>query len=413
MSLLVVLASTFYVVRVMYGGDDNDSSKFIDDIQKSEGMAKTFQKEWHPDLKDVGRAGYMRGGRPPQTQQCTAQGGVRAPHFYPFPEFNMVVGKTDTSCEFVASTCEDFSAGRTGYPEGFVRETIASFLVPCLQRPCLALDLGSNVGYVSSYMLALGAKVVSVEPQLDLARTLESTARVNCWSDRLIVHNAYVSWKPEDEGNTMTRAHLWRPDDTAARNDKLIEKPYFVLPTFLNTTTYIDFIKLDIDSYETEIVSFFADYIAQNTFRFGSLIFEVNLGHNVDKLANALHKFQAELGYDIYKMNQHEQRRWFDSAGKDVYQPGTRAYADTPWYEERYSMRFMRFILFIKQMPSVSAWKECLLQGIKKREDDVGRKSFTNSFLITREQLMEPANLEKFGQVSPSTYGADYWKGRR
>ena len=68
--------------------------------------------------------------------------------------------------------------------ERHVHEVITSFLFGCasrpVNRPCLAADLGANNGWMTAFMLSLGAHVVSVEPQSDLAKAASETAILNC-----------------------------------------------------------------------------------------------------------------------------------------------------------------------------------------------------------------------------------------
>ena len=79
--------------------------------------------------------------------------------------------------------------------ESYVREAIISILAGCSgrnHRPCLAMDFGANAGWMSSYMLALGAHVLSIEPQAELAAALNETVALNCWSDRSVVINGFA-----------------------------------------------------------------------------------------------------------------------------------------------------------------------------------------------------------------------------
>ena len=45
---------------------------------------------------------------------------------------------------------------------------------------------------MSSYMLALCAHVISVEPASDLAAAVNDTVKLNCWAERSVVINAYA-----------------------------------------------------------------------------------------------------------------------------------------------------------------------------------------------------------------------------
>jgi FkbM family methyltransferase len=338
----------------------------------------------------------------------------------------MIAGKATDSCEYFhdtslmnfsnAEVCHLFSAGLLEYPEWFVRETVASFLVPCLYRKCVVLDLGANLGYVTSWMASLGAHVTAIEPQKDLVKALRSTLRVNCWEDRVSLHNAFVSWDEKNVGESRTATHLWRANNKAAVKTDHFTAPYFVLPVELSKDSMrkIDFIKLDIDSFELEIIEFLESFMARTSFQFTTLLFEISPhgGHaRGDRLGEVLCRFQNKHGYNIYKMNQHEQRRWLNSKGVDVYSRHQEVYGDQPWLEDRFNQRFMRFLLYIKPEPSCEEWPKFINKGMKKRAREMnGKGQFTNSFLVTREELLEPVHMEPHGYRWPSPEANRYFK---
>ena len=128
------------------------------------------------------------------TKELLARSYLLPPH-WPFGAVPLVM-------EFEPDACDLYSrkevccmiTGEYHDPEAHVREALAAFLSGChrrpRQRPCRALDLGANQGWFTAYMLQLGASVVAVEPQPDLARALNETVELNCWSRQTIVINA-------------------------------------------------------------------------------------------------------------------------------------------------------------------------------------------------------------------------------
>ena len=90
------------------------------------------------------------------------------------------------------------------YIERHVREVLISFLAGCQKsgRRCRTVDLGANNGWFTGLMLALGAHVISVEPQSDLAEAIADSAQVNCWSDNSVVLNAFAC-------GSMCDTQLW------------------------------------------------------------------------------------------------------------------------------------------------------------------------------------------------------------
>lgn len=117
------------------------------------------------------------------------------PPAWPFDSIRLVMEETPGRCDLYnhRSWCCTVPGG-----DPYVRDAIASILTGCHRRPCRAIDLGANNGWMAAYMLWLGAHVTAVEPQGDLARALEQTAVVNCWEDRLVVLNSFACGHAHD-----------------------------------------------------------------------------------------------------------------------------------------------------------------------------------------------------------------------
>ncbi|KAL3922047.1 MAG: hypothetical protein SGPRY_004697, partial [Prymnesium sp.] len=217
---------------------------------------------------------------------------------WPFESFHLVMELTHPStCNLYRSveTCCKFAEGRLSDPERHVRETIASVMMGCLHRashrPCLAVDLGANNGWFTSYMLQLGAHVVSVEPQPDLARALMETVQLNCWSNRSVVLNALACGSNSSKrcmGATDVSecARGWRmtypvKDSRCARKHGLPDTVYGVtLEDIIFHTSplaraqleqskmvTLDFVKMDADGPEGEWLATIESYIARRRLR--------------------------------------------------------------------------------------------------------------------------------------------------
>ena len=111
------------------------------------------------------------------------------PAAWPFDPIRLVMEERQGTCDLYHDrhACCELHGG-----EPYVRDAIASLLSGCHRKRCIAIDIGSNTGWMTAYMLSLGAHVVAIEPQTDLAAALGDTARLNCWTDRLIVLNAFA-----------------------------------------------------------------------------------------------------------------------------------------------------------------------------------------------------------------------------
>jgi len=326
-----------------------------------------------------------------------------------------------TRCELIGNLpCSAVAAGKLFLPEWFVLEAVGSFLVPCLYRHCTVFDLGANLGFVTAYMASLGAHVTAIEPQPNLASALQRTVVNNCWQQRVHVHNAFISLSAKDKGKQRTENFnaVWNVASAHGGGTKAshnFTSPYFMLTKALISAKHVDFIKLDIDSIEAQVVNKLYHLVNTHRFNFTTLIFEVNVGAKdaIWLLAEAFLGFQR-LGYNIYKFNQHEQRHWFDARGVDLYASGPKAYADSPFVEERFSQRFMRHLLWYRPETRRRRWERHLYDGMQKRAKELHKPfyEFTNSFLITREELLEPIPMETFSVEHPSAEGMAYHRGK-
>ena len=119
---------------------------------------------------------------------------------WPIGSINLVMESQPNTCDFYAEeqACCQFTGPLGDVPmERHVREVLISFLAGCsTQNPCRAVDLGANNGWFSATMLALGAHVISVEPQSDFAQAIRETATLNCWADRSMVLNKFACGAP-------------------------------------------------------------------------------------------------------------------------------------------------------------------------------------------------------------------------
>jgi hypothetical protein len=109
------------------------------------------------------------------------------PAHWPFDAFPLVMElSTPGACDLYGNpnVCCQMTDAEDNSIEGHVREAITSVLHGCHRRKCRALDLGANNGWFSIMMLQQGASVIAVEPQADLARAMQETAKLNCVDPR-------------------------------------------------------------------------------------------------------------------------------------------------------------------------------------------------------------------------------------
>ena len=111
------------------------------------------------------------------------------PAYFPLPALPLVMETMPRACDLCwtrlgdhPNPCERMSNKTTWAPDPHVREALLSALLPCAMAPeeCNFLDAGSNMGVFSLWAWGLGARVVAVEPQPDLAAAFRRTMRLNC-----------------------------------------------------------------------------------------------------------------------------------------------------------------------------------------------------------------------------------------
>ena len=99
------------------------------------------------------------------------------PKRFPFPPIRLVMEMRPGTCDLYGKPefCQLFSQDKHFEPEYHIKEVIASFLDGCHARPCAAVEFGANNGWFTAYMLSLGATVLALEPQADMAQAVSRT----------------------------------------------------------------------------------------------------------------------------------------------------------------------------------------------------------------------------------------------
>ncbi len=122
----------------------------------------------------------------------------------------------------------------------------------------LAFDIGANKGEVSAAFLELGARVVAVEPNPELAREIS-----RCYGRGIRVENAAVGAEPgraelnlgRDSGHsTLSREWLERAP-TADRWEGTVLTDVTTLDALIEKYGTPDFVKIDVEAYEAEVLA--------------------------------------------------------------------------------------------------------------------------------------------------------------
>ena len=210
--------------------------------------------------------------------------------------------------------------------ETHVREVIAAILSGCHARWCVAIDVGANVGWMSSYMLALGAHVQAYEPQSDLLQALEETAKLNCWTTRLTAHNAFVCPSSDtwclnarrgardgfrSKGGVPPTAHLLEPKRVALR--------HALFHTYVDRRKYISLLKLDGDGPEPRWMDEISWMLINQLVEIDAITVEHMPGIR-GILPSTLLRMQS-AGYELYRLESDDPRRWINEYGWDYFSP--------------------------------------------------------------------------------------------
>lgn len=308
------------------------------------------------------------------------------PKRFPFPPIRLVMEKTPGSCDFYISRnfCKMLEADAHFEPEYHVKEVIASFLVGCHYKECMAIDLGANNGWMTAYMLSLGAHVISAEPQADLAGGVRATVELNCWSSRSKVFNAFISADPGANG-TKKDGGLWRAGGRVTKStEKGNSVPMVPLDeVLLMRGNHIHFIKMDADGPEGSWLRRIDQLITEKKVIIDTMVIEAH-----DCSAELVQRFQQVHGYHTYLLDMHIDQRFLNAKGIDVYSH-FKPIEDPPnpwWIEEFYSIRFMRHLYYFKPNMTLSDWEDGILF----------RHVNDNQYLFTKEILLEPRREHPF-----------------
>ncbi|NQT94689.1 MAG: FkbM family methyltransferase [Lentisphaerae bacterium] len=133
------------------------------------------------------------------------------------------------------------------------------------------LDIGANVGYQAFTMASIvgdGGHVFAVEPDPRNLRLLRANVRLNGWDDRVSVHACAVS---DHDGTVPFRVARRSNLNSLAitrhtRDSKTIEIPIVSLDSFFEKRPPPNFIKMDIEGHEVEVLRGFEETLRNKQF---------------------------------------------------------------------------------------------------------------------------------------------------
>jgi FkbM family methyltransferase len=143
------------------------------------------------------------------------------------------------------------------------RERLRRFV----RRGALAFDVGANVGDVTSLLLDLGARVIAVEPNPELASLVSRRFRVATEAVALGACEGGAQLHLGRDHGHSTLSSEW-----AALNDSRfvdsIPVPVTTLDVLIERHSRPEFVKLDVEGYEAEVLAGLSVAIPALSFEF-------------------------------------------------------------------------------------------------------------------------------------------------
>ena len=309
---------------------------------------------------------------------CDASSVTLAARF-PLPATQFTL-KRDGVC-VLGGFCNDIVlAAATGkrpvLTDPHIVDIITSALSTCRHRArhCTSVDIGANFGVMTLAMLQMGRTVVAVEPQPDLCAVLRHTVACNAHTAKIKVWCGAVA-AAGDEGaiKTLQATSLHRYGHVVDVGHVTV--PLYKLTEVIPSGSY-DFIKIDTDAIDRDILKQLIAMVQAGTHNVTSLTFE---SWTFPSSAGALlHQLQG-MGFSIYRTLLWERR--FDQDGS---LPTPLAIGDMPPYAvERFNLRYNRYLWLIKPL-SADEWVQ--LAASKTWQYFATRERLLSSELVIEER---------------------------
>lgn len=267
---------------------------------------------------------------------------------FPLPELPLILSArpgVGGQC-LVGKACELAKSPSKWNPDTHVRDIIHSLMIDCAlpwnKEPCVAHDVGANIGLITHSMASMRVHVIAVEPQVDLCVALRTTLAIKGEDKKHLVLCGGVSGG--ETGKRMpTSTSLYRyegkvPPPVAAQYPPTV--PLYNVEQLVGPFKKLKFAKIDTDSHDCLILDQYLRLVEAGKLQVESLILETwdwsCLGGRIGSL---LYKAQT-LGYHVYRTLT---PRNFDDNGWDTlnnYKPVPEG--APPNATEQFHQRFIR-----------------------------------------------------------------------
>ncbi|KAJ3132676.1 hypothetical protein HDU90_006728 [Geranomyces variabilis] len=321
------------------------------------------------------------------------------PTYFGLPSIPIVLESESGTCNYFEvkgfprpNVCDLLSTKQHYEPDPHVREILSSLLWDCHFRKCYAIDVGANVGYFAAWMASLGAEVTAIEPQVVLHQALVRTAAVNCLNVNAL--NGYATSDDTKRGTTMpSRTGGWRMKGPPSDEDTT-PVPLPMIPVYDHMKSrHVTLLKIDTDAVDGEMLDAALRGIESKEVTIESIVCEFTGG-----TPDHLRRFHV-AGYEIYKLNVHDDRRHFDDHGNDVISHFQDIKLE-PFLEEFKFLRNIKLLYHLKVKGDMEVYK-IFTTPRKPFEGNGG----TTQFLITKLDLTEPTRIHSMHVARPEGVG--------
>ncbi len=229
---------------------------------------------------------------------------------YPLPAIPLILTAVGDKC-LVGKACEEARKSPSRWnPDMHVRDIVISLMLECAlpwgphtKEPCVAHDVGANIGLIAHTMALMGAHVVAVEPQVDLCLALRATLEAKGEARKHVILCGGVGKEGSERMRTSTGLYRYEgkvPQSVADAYPPTVPV-YNVKQLLGNFTRKLKFAKIDTDSHDCLILEQYLVLIEQKKLEVESLILETwdwsCLGGRIGEL---LYRFQV-VGYHVYR----------------------------------------------------------------------------------------------------------------
>ena len=192
----------------------------------------------------------------------------------------------------------DGGIGRALYVHGGREKEFMLLLEEEVGSNDVCLDLGANIGYTTLAMASKAKHVLAVEPDPHNFRILKENIRLNKYSNKVAIYQKAIS-------DRDSKTDFWiadRPNlnsmQKTEHSKRKIEVVTEALTTFLGSKP-INFIKMDVEGHEVEILKGGRDYFAASRANVKILIEVHPMYYSPERSFSEILKQYLQIGFNV------------------------------------------------------------------------------------------------------------------